>query len=260
MYFYIYDSFLSGGKHERELAQVENRLTDLGISGKIGRLTAFTNARGIIRDETRRGTTTLVVVGNDETVSKVIGGLGDEKITLGIIPLGAPTYIAESLGIPYGVEACEVLSKRVTQKVDLGRVNGNYFLSDVRIPQGRVTIESDGKFRVTSLIQDSEIIVSNLRSLQMASSDFEVSQQPGDPQDGMLDALIIPKTSGFFGFLRGPQASSVIPVRRLNIVSENPIPILADGRLFTHNTVDIEVVPEKLKVITGRERCFAPVV
>ncbi len=258
MYFYIYDSFLTEKKYERELAVIETRLTDLGISGKIGRLTPFTNAKGLIRDELRRGVQTIVVVGNDETVSKVIGGLGDEKITLGLIPVGAPTFIAESLGIPYGEEACEVLSRRVTQKVDLGKVNGNYFLSDVRITQGKVTIESEGKFRIKSLVQECEILVSNLRNPQMAESEYAVAQQPGDPQDGLLDALIVPKATGIFSRFAAVGHPSVIPFKRLNIVSEEPISIVADGRRFTHNAVEIEIVPDKLRVITGRERVFAP--
>lgn len=261
MYFYIYDTFLADRRYERDLASIETRLTDLGISGKIGRLTPFTNAKGLIRDEAKRGTQTIVVVGNDETVSKVVAGLGDEQVVLGLIPIGEPTYIAESLGIPYGVEACEVLSRRITQKVDLGRVNGNYFLSDVRILKGGVVIESEGKFRIQALTPDCDIMVSNLRSQEMAGSAYAVSQQPGDPQDGLLDAILVPKAGGFRAmFGRSTSVNpSVIPIRRLTVKSEEPIPIMADGRSYTHDELLIEIVPDKLKVITGRERTFAPI-
>ena len=88
MYFYIYDSFLHDKRFERDLAAIETRLTDLGVSGKIGRLTPFVSARGLVRDEARRGAQTVVVVGNDATVAKVVEGLGEEKVTLGIIPVG----------------------------------------------------------------------------------------------------------------------------------------------------------------------------
>jgi diacylglycerol kinase family enzyme len=265
MYFYIYDSFLADRKHERALAAVETRLTDLGISGKIGRLTPFTNARGLIRDESRRGVQTVVIVGNDETVAKVVEGIGEEKITLGIIPVGTPTFIARSLGIPEGEEACEVLSKRITQKIDLGRINGRYFLSEVRIPRGRVTIEASqaggggtGTYRISSIAAECEIIVSNLRRSDIGDQD-QAGRMPGDPKDGWLDAVITAKSQGFLAGLRRSAASpsTVIPLRRLSITADEPFAVVADGRAFTNNNVSIEVVPEKLKIITGRERAFA---
>ncbi len=266
MYYYIYDSFLSDKKYERVIATVETRLTDLGISGKIGRLTPFTNARGLIRDEVRRGVQTIVVVGNDETVAKVVGGIDDAKITLGFIPIGHGTMIARSLGIPEGEEACDVLSRRVTQKIDLGSVNGHLFLSQVRMPGGKVTIESEGKFRITSMVEDCEIIVSNMRLSEegvVAESGKKASESTGysvgDPMDGWLDALITSKSSSLLSRFRGLSGieRSVIPTRRLSLTSEEPIAIEADGRHFSANVVSIEIAPDRLKVITGRERVFA---
>lgn len=258
MYYYLYDTFLADKKYERVLAGIETRLTDLGISGKIGRLTPFTNARGLIRDETKRGAQTVVVVGNDETVGKVIDGLGEAHITLGMIPVGGPSVIASSLGIPEGVDACEVLSKRVTQKIDLGSVNGHFFLSHVRIPSGNVLIEGDGKYRISTLAADCEIIVSNLRSDGSPAPDGAGGYAAGDPMDGWLDALITPKREAVFGiFRRKDGQGSVIPLRKLSVTSPEPIAITADGREYTNTAVSIEIVPDRLKVITGRERAFA---
>ncbi|HTK04035.1 MAG TPA: diacylglycerol kinase family protein [Candidatus Eisenbacteria bacterium] len=263
MYYYLYDSFLADKKYERVLAAVETRLTDLGISGKIGRLTAFTNARGLIRDEVRRGVQTVVVVGNDQTIAKVVGGIDDAKLTLGFIPVGTPTSIARSLGIPDGVEACDILSKRVTQKIDLGMVNGHLFLSQVRMPGANVTIEGEGKFRLTSLADDCDVVVSNLRISEHADPGAQgaapAGYTVGDPMDGWLDALITPRPGAFMGMFRraGEGARSVIPMRKLSVTSEEPIAVEADGRQFSHNVVSIEIVPDRLKVITGRERVFA---
>ncbi|OIO51995.1 hypothetical protein COY93_01955 [Candidatus Uhrbacteria bacterium CG_4_10_14_0_8_um_filter_58_22] len=258
MYFYIYDSFLTLKKYARTLAEVETRLTDLGISGKIGRLSPFTSAKGLIRDEMRRGTQTVVAVGNDETVSKIVESIGGEMITLGMIPVGAPTCIAESLGIPYGEAACDVLSKRVTQRIDLGRVNGRFFLSSLRIPGGRVTIVGgDGKYRITTPADDCEIVVSNLRSGEMLGVDHETANVPGNPMDGLLDALIMPRMTSLLGRRRPLGSSSVITLKRLDISSDEPIDAIADGYHFVQEHLEIDVVPDCLKVITGRERVFA---
>lgn len=258
MYYYIYDSFLVDKKHERVLAGIETRLTDLGITGKIGRLTPFTNAKGLIRDEAKRGAETVVVVGNDETIAKVIEGIGDAKITLGIIPVGTPTSIARALGIPDGVDACDILSKRVTQKVDLGVVNGRFFLSQLRIVSGNVSIESEGKYRVTALCADCDITISNLRDADAPARDSH-GYASGDPMDGWLDALITPRVAGFSSVFgrKEDKASSVIPMRRASVTAQEPISAIADGRAFTNDILSIEIVPDKLRIITGRERAFA---
>ncbi len=257
MYYYIYDTFLTDKKYERVLAAVETRLTDLGISGKIGRLTPFTNARGLIRDEIRRGVETVIVVGNDETVAKVVEGIGDAKLTLGIIPIGTSISIARSLGIPEGADACDVLSKRLTQKIDLGMVNGRFFLSQVRFTGSNVSLESDGKFRVSMPATDCDVIISNLRRKQ--TDEEGGGYAAGDPMDGWLDALITPRSGGIMQvFQRKEQrTASVIPIRRISVTSPEPFSVIADGREFMNDTLSIEVVPEKLRIITGRMRVFA---
>ena len=258
MYYYIYDTFLTDRKYDRVLASVETRLTDLGISGKIGRLTPFTNARGLIRDETRRGAKTIVAVGNDETVAKIVEGIGDEEITFGVIPVGGPNESALSLGIPEGADACDVLSRRVTQRIDLGTVNGRVFLSALPVPTGDYTMEGDGKYRISVLAPDSETVVSNLRRGSVSADDGP-AQRGGDPKDGFLDALITTRAGGMFPLFRRAVAGvpSIIPLRRLSIMSESPISIFADGRKVTNSRFSIEIVPDRLKVITGRERAFA---
>jgi len=261
MYYYIYDTFLTDKKHERTIAEIETRLTDLGITGKIGRLTAFTNAKGLIRDESKRGAQTIVVVGNDETMAKVVEGLGDAKVTLGIIPVGTPTSIANALGIPDGVDACDILSKRVTQKIDLGVVNGRYFLSHLRIPGGNVSLESDGKYRVTALSPDCDIVISNLRGTG-ERQETQGGYCAGDPMDGWLDALIEPRPGSMGGFRglfrnRHDSVASVIPFRKASVTSPEPISVIADGKAFTNDSLSIEIVPDRLRVITGRERVFA---
>ncbi|MEK9152001.1 MAG: diacylglycerol kinase family protein, partial [Patescibacteria group bacterium] len=250
-------TFLNERKYDRVLAAIETRLTDLGISGKIGRLTPFTNARGLIRDEEKRGVKTIVVVGNDETVAKVVDGLGDSKVTLGIIPVGVPAAIAVSLGIPEGEEACDVLSKRITQKIDLGRINGHFFISSVHIPKGRLLIEGEGRYRISTLVEQCEVIVSNLMGGGVVL-DERAGACAGDPKDGFLDTVITPRCGNFRGFFRSKlaAASSVIPLRKVNITSDEPISVVTDGRAVMSDKLFIEIVPDRLRVITGKERAF----
>jgi hypothetical protein len=258
VYFYIYDSFVAERRHDRALANVETRLTDLGITGRIGRLNPFTNAKGLIRDEIKRGVKTVVAVGNDETVSQVVAGIGTADVTLGIIPLGEPNGIAESLGIPYGVDACDVLSKRVTQMIDLGLINGQHFLWQVFVPPGRVTLEGDGGYRVSPKANDCEIVVSNLRSADMNVSGAAAGINPGDPQDGLIDLLISPRRGGLFYGPKGKEAeSTLIRLKKVRVMSDDIFTVLVDNRRLDIKEALIEIDPRRLKVISGRERLFA---
>ena len=257
MYYFIYDSYLTDRKHDRTMAAVETRLTDLGLSGRIGRLNAFTNARGLVRDEIRKGAETIVVVGNDETVAKVISGIGDSAITIGLIPIGQPNGMARALGIPSGAEACDVLSRRVTQKVDLGSLNGQLFLSEVRIPPGNYSVEIEGRYRIFPKTTDCELVVSNMRGFGLMPSGS--SRELGDPQDGVLDVMIIPaKSVGWMsGFRHG--RSTLVPVRKMIVRGEEPFEAFVDTVRISTREMVIEVVPDRLKVITGRERIFGEV-
>jgi hypothetical protein len=255
MYLYVYDSFLVERRFERELAAVEARLVDLGLSGRISRLTAFNNARGIIRDEARRGLQTIVAVGDDETVAKVIDGLGDTAVTLGLIPVGQSLSIADALGIPAGAEACETLSRRVAQRVDLGSANGHLFLSESRLVGEGITAETDGRFRLTVLSPGAEIVVSNLRNRAMAAGLAPV--RAGDPMDGLLDLMVVNRgRPGLLGRWREEVDVTVIPTVRASFSAAQPFSVTCDGREFTTDSLAVSIVPDRLKIITGKERLF----
>jgi diacylglycerol kinase family enzyme len=254
MYFYIYDSFLKERRYERELAAIEARLTDLGLTGKIGRLTPFTNARGLIRDETRRGVETVVVVGDDETVAKVIGGLGDATITLGLISIGGSTIIAESLGIPPGVEACEVLSRRVAKRLDLGTANGHFFLSEVRVIGQGVVVETCDGFRLSGLVPETEIVICNMRSPEM--DERGLSPKLGDPLDGFLDLMIFTREKKLFGRWGVEEGLTALRVKSVSITAPEQFQAMVDGRQFATDALSVEVVPDRVRVITGRDRVF----
>ncbi len=120
MYYYVYDEFVQDQKYERELAQIESRLTDLGISGKIARLALFRDPEEMIRDEVRKGVKTVIAVGNDVTLRKVIDAVSSLGATLGVIPIGKESNsIAGILGVPSGVAACDTISARIVEEIDL---------------------------------------------------------------------------------------------------------------------------------------------
>lgn len=258
MYAYVYDSFVTSRKHERELTRVETRLTDLGISGRIERLTMFKNVREIVGDAVGRGCETIVAVGSDETVSRLIDVMGDFEAAFGVIPVGeGPHGIAGMLGVFDGVEACNILSRRVIQKVDLGRVNGQYFLSSVRIPRTRATVSCDNQYRVIPQ-EDNEVMVCNLAAMQVSAEGLETISSP---HDGYLDTVFQPSPArGLFSRLFRPNIAppppTVVPVRSVTVKGSSPFTVIKDGQRLSGKTLQIDILPNRLKVVTGKDRRF----
>ena len=88
MYCYIYDTFLKEKKYQRLLIKIENSVTSYGLNGKIRRLNLLNPIREVVAEELKYPIHTLVVVGGDELVTKVIDALAGHDVTLGIIPVG----------------------------------------------------------------------------------------------------------------------------------------------------------------------------
>lgn len=242
MYCYLYDDFIQGNKRfEKELALIENRLTDLGIAGKISRLALFRNAEEMIRDEIDKGVTTVVVLGNDDTVRKVLNVIAESNVVFGMIPIGPKNILATLLGIPEGVMACDVLSARRVETIDVGTINGRKFIIGVTVPEFRAEITFEEKFRV----------------FPTSTAELEVRNLSGNsnPCDGLLQAVI--RADVKRGLLRrSTKEESILPLQSMTIRSEKPIQVFVDGEQMEGTRFDISVETKKMKIITGKERVF----
>lgn len=248
MYYYIYDAFVQGKDYAKDLAAIENRLADFGITGNIGRLSLFRDAGELIADEVKRGAKTIVVVGNDHTFRKVFGAVISSKATLGFIPIGAPNTFAKLFGIPADITACDVLAKRIALPIDVGKVNGRYFLSRIRISGSDVTLRCEGQYAVKSKFGGNI----QIRNIGWFEGEKEIPEL-GDPYDGMLETIIdAEEKTGWFR--KAVYRRSKIPVRTLTVESEHAISAFVDEEKFSQPRFEITVLPKRLRVITGRER------
>lgn len=246
MYCYLYDEFIQDNKrYERELLQIENRLTDLGIAGKISRLALFRNAEEMIRDEIDRGVKTVVVLGNDDTIRKLLDVISESDVVLGIIPIGPKNELARLLGIPAGVAACDVLSARRIEQIDMGTINGRKFITGVHVPNFKAELMcNDGKYRIVPT-SHADLHIDNLAEVT-------------NPCDGILEANIQASVkTGWGPFARHRQTNSILPFRFLAIRSDKPIAAYADGEEMQGTRFDIGIEPMTLKVIIGKQRAFS---
>ena len=247
MNIYIYDDYLNKGKYSRVLNRVEIRLTDLGLNGKIIRLGAIKNIRDVIQNEIKNGAKTIIAVGNNQTVNKIIGSVIDNElygffqknILFSIIPIGDDNSIAESLGIKKEEEACNILLARRVKKIDIGIVNNYYFLNKATIESQDSVIEINNDYSLEP--QEKGIVsVFNLKSAANDDKNIKVN-----PIDGKLDIYIKTKNKD----------TSFLSVDKIKITNKN-YPLILDNIIEIKTPAEISIVSGKLNVVVGKDRSF----
>ncbi|MEK7211671.1 MAG: diacylglycerol kinase family protein, partial [Patescibacteria group bacterium] len=199
-YSYIYDTFAQEMKYIKVLREIENRLIDLGIGGRIHRLSCFKNLREIVNDDIARGIKTIVIVGNDESLIRAIDALGDADAALGFIPLGAEkeNNFSKMFGIGMGTVACDILSARLLVKMDLGEVNGHYFFTNIDVPAANFFVDCDGQYKL-SFLKSADVRVCNLVGW---GGGGESEKLLSNPCDGLLETVVYARSESFLNSLK----------------------------------------------------------
>lgn len=254
MYVYIYDNFLRGKKFESAVKALEVRLTDYGIAGKILRLNNYTDAKPLIDDEIARGAKTVVIVGNDETFGHVLSRSATCNCVFGFLPVGSDNTIARVLGIPTGIEACDVLSRRRKERLDIGWMNNRYFISQLHVLPAKLEVVYDERFKV-SATEKMEVVVCNLQPFYWKKDRKSQDEYVVHPQDGKLEAFLRPLTKeGWWGYKY--ESPSIFPFEEMEIQAKEPFTVEADGKISKEVRVKIKLAHGKVEMIVGRNRKF----
>ncbi len=254
-YVYLYDTFLQDKQYSSILSNIERRLSDFEINGKIVKMTSFTNPRSLAEDEIKRGAKTVIMVGNDDTLVRVLLKAADLDVIFGFLPVGMKkNHFAKVLGLPLNEKACDVIAARKIEKIDYGVVNQkNFFLCYLYIPEGRFKINCDDNFALSSGKEKWELAIANLLPPPFASEKFTLH-----PQDGKMELYLRPKSGGMFSRLmkKEEQKTSIFFFKKIVIKSEKQILVIADGRELHEVNLSVEVNKKKLALIVGKTRQF----
>jgi hypothetical protein len=257
LYAFLYDDFLSSPSFQRILANVETRCSVLGIQGRVSRLAIFRNARELVENLVRDGAQTIVVVGSDRTLEKVMWFLPELPVTIGYIPVCEPFGIAHLLGIPPGEAACDVLAARRVETLDIGKLDSRYFLTEVLIRDTKASVDVQGEFRIRAQ-HAGTISIRNLGSVQQGA------RATANAKDGWLELAVRPIIPGErrsrFAFLDkyAPREETVLRLREGIIESREPVDVIVDGHQLNGFKFKLGVLPNKLKIITGRNKRLEP--
>src|SRR5215467_9489393 len=98
----------------------------------------YTQAKGdgeqLARQAVAQKADLVIAAGGDGTINEIIQGLAGSETSLGVLPNGTVNVWARELGIPLdGAGARAVLVNGRMRRIDLGCVNGRYFLLMVGI-------------------------------------------------------------------------------------------------------------------------------
>ncbi len=81
---------------------------------------------------TKENTDLLVISGGDGSVNEVVNAIMKKELSipLGLLPLGTANDFATLIGMPQNIEeACEAIIKMEVKPIDVGFVNGRYFVN-----------------------------------------------------------------------------------------------------------------------------------
>jgi len=271
---------------------VVNPLARRGAEGDAVRTALI--ARGIDCVDDAEDPSTLdaiVVAGGDGTVVSQIGIAIQHGLPIGVVPLGTFNDMARTLNIPMAIAAaCDAIAGGATRAIDIGRVNGVYFVNEAslgisaRAARGQTPdvkrrfgwlgiVGTTLQTLVRSVPFAADIVCDGaserVRTVQLTiansnrfGSIWYVPQAAID--DGWLDLYSV-EFSGFFqtvlglcGLLRSRGSAPVQGLRRrsgtrFEILTRRPHHIVADGEPAGATPATFDLLPRAVRILVPAE-------
>jgi diacylglycerol kinase (ATP) len=133
----IFNPYSNRWNAQKRMQEAESALRAAGISYEL----VISEHAGHIPDLAEKaawdGFSPIIVAGGDGSIGEVVNGLArvvsdDEPLpALGILPIGTANDLAFSLKLPLDLtEAARVIAAGKVRRMDLGKVNGRYFVNN----------------------------------------------------------------------------------------------------------------------------------
>ena len=282
---------MAGGGKAKDIAyEVENFLCQRGLEYSLDKTFRPLGATTLAKKALEGGFDLIFSVGGDGTANEVANGLAGSRARLAVIPAGNKNDFARTLGIdPQNTkEACETAIDGLERKIDLGMINGRFFLNGIALglktDLAKDNINTNGKnpflkklssasyflrrFKPLRLIitADGSVIDSSVISVNISNGKYLFGGQLVAPkaslEDGLLDIMVL-KNSGKIRHLvnysrlkkgRSSGISDLVMLKASKIEIECPPATAAkfDGELMHEgSSYKISVSPKKLYVMSN---------
>lgn len=285
MYYYIVNPSAGNGKINKIQVKLQSLLKEKKIDGEFIKSTGKGDALKIAKMAVERGSTTIVAVGGDGTVSEVVNGIINyPDIVLGILPIGSTNILANALGIYDWIQAVNILAQRRVKTISLGKVNDNYFITSLEIGfETSILKDKKSSFfaknkNIKSILSykpfNAEIkfdggfsINSDIFNLSVFNAKVSNDGQETFLNVGKLNILLVPLQSKFNLIKNIPQIFkksydklpfiSKFKARKINVnTGKTPQEVFVDAEYIGMTPVEISASSKKLKVIVSKDRKF----
>jgi len=266
-------------KFERLQTEALGLLAEFKISGEASRVTPLRSVQDLVDTASQRGASTLVACGSDDTFNLMLAALKGRDFTLGFIPFDENSNLAKILGIENVFLGVKTIAARRIEKIDLAKISGNYFISFLEFgvmshniksaslwqslkllssESKGFTIRVDDSYNVT--INGLGGLVANIRSTSCQS------EKIANPTDGNLDLLILERLGKMQvlkyrniiseGCLEKVPNTTVIKCKKIQFLEPRGTNLTMLGRVVAKFPSTVEIIPQRLKMIVGKNRTF----
>ncbi len=274
------------GRAGRALPDVRSALSTRGLEHRVELTRSLEHAGELAREAQQRGET-AVALGGDGLVGALADALKHTSGVIGVLPGGRGNDFARVLGIPlHPVAACDVLAHGKVRALDLGEAGATTFVgiascgfdsvanriaNQTRLVHGNLVYAYGGLRALISwkpatfeLVIDSQPRTLVGMTVAVANSAAYGGGMMLAPDalldDGLLDVVLIGEASKL-QFVRGlhrvfsgthvelPNVE-VIRAREVQVRSERPFAMYADGDPICDLPVTVRCLPGAIRVIT----------
>jgi len=163
MYYYIFDQIRSS-KARADFEKIKEIARNFSIQGEFAQISPARSAEELVESAIDKSVSTLVVIGSDTLINKVVSALvknsSTTPVALGIISTEPESILFERWGFKTFEDALEAIKFRKLERFTIGMIEPNhYFLSSARIECNKPTrmlIEID-HFKVEGVFDRVEI-------------------------------------------------------------------------------------------------------
>lgn len=239
----------SAGTKSAWQEKVKDTLGDLGIAGETVTPSAARTTEELATLGILKGYTTIVAVGSEKIVNKIVTALINQKSTadtvLGVIPENYDSKMAKRLGVKDYKEACQALKFRKLQTIDACCIEPNkYFLTEA-------TVESNKSADAYLILDQIQAGLSFNKITIKPGVRVEIEDRSHEEQGAV---------SRFFGSIFGKKEapkdiySSLFHSERVQIETpKTSLTVKIDGETVTKTPFSCHQVPKALKIIVARD-------
>ncbi|MBL8029699.1 MAG: hypothetical protein JNN11_00410 [Candidatus Doudnabacteria bacterium] len=280
MYYYILDQGnIPIEKFERLQTQLSGLLAEFKIGGEVARVTPLRSVQDLVEIASQRACKTLVACGSDDTFNLLLAALKGRDFTLGFVPLDDQSFLSKILGIGDLLGAVKTIAARRIERIDLCKISGNYFISSLEFGVMSQNIKSTGFWSGLKLLSSEpkslKVRIDDSYTIDLEAlgglavnirSTSSKNQKIANPTDSNMDLLILEplnkmeifryKKDIAEGVLENVPKSTIIKCKKIEFLEPRGLPLSMLGRIVAKFPATVEIIPQRLRMIVGKNRTF----